>query len=104
MMNDFKESIDELSCTLHTVNIEDKGLATDEDLCHVDAVGSNSWDIGVHRIRGDSFVVAFDIACRKRRSEFLEHDRADINVAIKLSGVGKRLLDGVGRDIEELRA
>jgi hypothetical protein len=99
-----EQGIDELGTGFDTVDINDKRVTTDKDLGIGDTIRTESRDIGINHIRGDSFVSTFDIACGKRRTEAFVHVRADVRAAGELRSIVQGMLDDFGGDVEEVRS
>ena len=99
--NDLKKSVDELGIGLHTVDVNDHGFTTDENLYRMDTVGVDGRGVGVNSVGGDGLMVTVDVAGGKRRAGALSRIRSREDMMSILGGMCQRLSHDVGGDVEE---
>jgi predicted acyltransferase (DUF342 family) len=104
MMDHIEQGVDKLGTGLDTVDINDERVSTNKDLSVGNTIRTESGNIRINHVSGNSFITTFDIACRKRRTEAFVHVRADVSAASKLRSVVQGLFDNFGGDIEEVRS
>ena len=101
--DDFQKGIDKLTITLDTIDIDDHGFSTNEDLCILYTTGVDSGSVRVDSVGGDGFMTAKHVTSGKGRTIGLEHVGTREDMMSILGSVMECVFDHIWRDIEEIR-